>query len=102
VPSVRLTSLPLFTLTSPFVVYEIHRQRAMLESASDPETVSVPQETRGFDEHRFETYSLRSKEDAPDYRYMPDPNLGTLVISEVCSRQCHCGFAFIVVIGTCE
>ncbi|KAK2465978.1 hypothetical protein APHAL10511_001619 [Amanita phalloides] len=64
------------------IIHEIHRQRGILESASDPETASVPQETRGFDEHRFETYRLRSKEDAPDYRYMPDPNLGTLVLSE--------------------
>ena len=45
--------------------------------------MTVPQETRGFDEHRFETYKLRSKEDAPDYRYMPDPNLGILVLSDV-------------------
>ena len=43
----------------------------------------MPQETRGFDENTFETYPLRSKEDAPDYRYMPDPNLGVLAISEV-------------------
>lgn len=44
----------------------------------------VPQETRGFDHHRWETFKLRSKEDAPDYRYMPDPNLGVLRIDEVC------------------
>lgn len=66
------------------LVHEIDRQRAILESAPDVNTASVPQETRGFDEHRFETYKLRSKEDAPDYRYMPDPNLGELVLSKVC------------------
>ncbi|KAG6900421.1 hypothetical protein C0993_010809 [Termitomyces sp. T159_Od127] len=64
------------------IVHEIHRQRAILESGPDVNTASVPQETRGFDEHRFETYKLRSKEDAPDYRYMPDPNLGELVLSK--------------------
>ncbi|KAG6861985.1 hypothetical protein C0995_009169 [Termitomyces sp. Mi166 len=64
------------------ITHEIHRQRAILESAPDTDTASVPQETRGFDEHRFETYKLRSKEDAPDYRYMPDPNLGQLVLSK--------------------
>lgn len=44
---------------------------------------TVPQETRGFNEDTFETFRLRSKEDAPDYRYMPDPNLGELVLSQV-------------------
>ncbi|KAF8231413.1 glutamyl-tRNA amidotransferase [Tricholoma matsutake] len=63
------------------VTHEIHRQRAILESAPDPDTATVPQETRGFDEHRFETYRLRTKENAPDYRYMPDPNLGVLILS---------------------
>ncbi|TCD67512.1 hypothetical protein EIP91_012317 [Steccherinum ochraceum] len=42
----------------------------------------VPQETRGFDEEKAETYALRSKEDAPDYRYMPDPNLPPLLIDQ--------------------
>ncbi|KAG6844528.1 hypothetical protein H0H87_006184 [Tephrocybe sp. NHM501043] len=64
------------------ITHEIGRQRAILESTSDIDAASVPQETRGFDEHRFETYKLRSKEDAPDYRYMPDPNLGELVLSK--------------------
>jgi aspartyl-tRNA(Asn)/glutamyl-tRNA(Gln) amidotransferase subunit B len=63
--------------------HEVHRQRAILESAPDPDIATVSQETRGFDEHRFETYRLRTKEDAPDYRYMPDPNLGVLVLSQV-------------------
>lgn len=44
---------------------------------------SVLQETRGFDEEKAETYALRSKEDAPDYRYMPDPNLPPLLLGEV-------------------
>lgn len=67
--------------------HEIHRQRAILESAPDPDTATVPQETRGFDEHRFETYRLRTKENAPDYRYMPDPNLGVLILSPVISSS---------------
>ncbi|EEB94024.1 hypothetical protein MPER_07241 [Moniliophthora perniciosa FA553] len=57
--------------------HEIERQKDILSSNS-----SVPQETRGFDENRFETYTLRSKEDAPDYRYMPDPNLGVLLVND--------------------
>ncbi|KAF9029019.1 Glutamyl-tRNA amidotransferase B subunit [Hymenopellis radicata] len=56
--------------------HEIERQKALLVT-SQP----VAQETRGFDHHRWETFKLRSKEDAPDYRYMPDPNLGVLAIN---------------------
>lgn len=43
----------------------------------------VPQETRGFDEYTGETFTLRNKEDAPDYRYMPDPNLPPLLLTPV-------------------
>ncbi|MBB2206312.1 Asp-tRNA(Asn)/Glu-tRNA(Gln) amidotransferase subunit GatB [Gluconacetobacter takamatsuzukensis] len=43
---------------------------------------SVDQETRLFDPVRSETRSLRSKEDAHDYRYFPDPDLLPLVIGE--------------------
>ncbi|CAA7258526.1 unnamed protein product [Cyclocybe aegerita] len=59
--------------------HEIKRQTEYL--LANPGS-SVPQETRGFDENTFETFRLRSKEDAPDYRYMPDPNLGVLVLSQ--------------------
>ena len=60
------------------IASEVHRQIELLESGG-----SVAQETRGFDEDKAETYSMRSKEDAPDYRYMPDPNLPPLLIDEV-------------------
>ena len=43
---------------------------------------SVDQETRLFDPARGETRSLRSKEDAHDYRYFPDPDLLPLVLDE--------------------
>lgn len=60
------------------IVCEIHRQTALLSSGQ-----TVAQETRGYDEDSVQTYSLRSKEDAVDYRYMPDPNLGVLKLGEV-------------------
>ncbi|KAF5333549.1 hypothetical protein D9611_002729 [Ephemerocybe angulata] len=60
------------------ITSEIRRHIDILNSP----TPVVAQETRGFDENTFETFKLRSKEDAPDYRYMPDPNLGTLLLSE--------------------
>ncbi len=50
--------------------YEIKRQKEIIESGSE-----VEQETRLFDEKDKITCPMRSKEDAPDYRYFPDPDL---------------------------
>ncbi|MEG3349519.1 Asp-tRNA(Asn)/Glu-tRNA(Gln) amidotransferase subunit GatB [Novacetimonas sp. GS1] len=52
---------------------------------------SVDQETRLFDPSRNETRSLRSKEDAHDYRYFPDPDLLPLVIGEEWVRNLEKG-----------
>ncbi|TFY67655.1 hypothetical protein EVJ58_g1500 [Rhodofomes roseus] len=64
------------------ITSEVRRQIALLENGG-----SVLQETRGFNEDKAETYSSRSKEDAPDYRYMPDPNLPPLLIGETYVSQ---------------
>ena len=50
--------------------YEIERQSKVLQSGE-----LLPQETRLFDEAKKITLPMRSKEDAPDYRYVPDPDL---------------------------
>ena len=50
--------------------YEIKRQREILETGG-----KIQQETRLFDEQKKITLPMRSKEDAPDYRYFPDPDL---------------------------
>lgn len=50
--------------------YEIRRQADILESGGN-----ISQETRLFDEARKVTVSMRGKEDAPDYRYFPEPDL---------------------------
>ncbi len=50
--------------------YEVKRQLKILHSGEEPS-----QETRLFDEKKKITVSMRSKEDAPDYRYFPDPDL---------------------------
>jgi aspartyl-tRNA(Asn)/glutamyl-tRNA(Gln) amidotransferase subunit B len=50
--------------------YEVQRQSDMLRSGGE-----VRQETRLFDEQKKITLAMRSKEDAPDYRYFPDPDL---------------------------
>jgi aspartyl-tRNA(Asn)/glutamyl-tRNA(Gln) amidotransferase subunit B len=49
------------------------------ESTMEP----LKQETRQFDEVKGKTYGLRSKEEAEDYRYMPDSNLPAMVIEQV-------------------
>ncbi len=56
--------------------YEIERQIKLLESGE-----SVTQETRHFDADRNITTALRTKEEAHDYRYFPDPDLVPLEIS---------------------
>ena len=48
----------------------------------------LPQETRTLNEITGETMPLRSKENAEDYRYMPDSNLPALVIQQA-SRRNH-------------
>ncbi len=56
------------------IEYEAERQVALVESGE-----RVTQETRHFDENANRTYSLRSKEEAYDYRYFPEPDLVPVV-----------------------
>ena len=57
--------------------YEANRQVDLLEEGS-----SVDQETRLFDTKKNETRSMRTKEDAHDYRYFPDPDLLPLELND--------------------
>ncbi|MBA1338363.1 MAG: aspartyl-tRNA(Asn)/glutamyl-tRNA(Gln) amidotransferase subunit B [Pelagibacterales bacterium] len=59
------------------IVYEAKRQVNLLESGK-----KISQETRLFDTKKNETRSMRSKEDAHDYRYFPDPDLLPLNIDK--------------------
>lgn len=59
------------------VEYEIKRQVELIQSGG-----TVVQETRGWDDAKQKTISQRSKENADDYRYMPDPDLPPLTIDE--------------------
>lgn len=56
--------------------YEFKRQVEIVEDGG-----TVVQETRGWDDERLVTSSQRSKEDAQDYRYMPDPDIPPIVLS---------------------
>lgn len=57
--------------------YEFRRQVAILESGE-----KVVQETRGWDDAKQTTSSQRSKEDAQDYRYMPDADIPPIVLGD--------------------
>jgi len=59
------------------IVYEAQRQVELIESGK-----KISQETRLFDTKKNETRSMRSKEDAHDYRYFPDPDLLPLNIDK--------------------
>lgn len=59
------------------VDYEVARQIEQLEGGQP-----IAQETRGWDDTKLATFSQRSKEDAHDYRYMPDPDLPPIVLDQ--------------------
>ena len=65
-----------FKFVENAIHYEIQRQSEILEQGND-----VKQETRLYDPSKNETRSMRSKEEANDYRYFPDPDLLPVSIS---------------------
>ena len=73
----EVKNLNSFRFVERAIDIEIERQIALLEGGG-----RVTQETRLYDEIRDETRSMRSKEEAEDYRYFPDPDLLPVVISQ--------------------
>ena len=73
----ELKNINSFRFVERALHHEIKRQIAVVEDGGD-----IIQETRLYDPERDQTRSMRSKEEAHDYRYFPDPDLPPLVISE--------------------
>ena len=73
----EIKNLNSFRFLEKAIEVEARRQIELIEDGG-----TVVQETRLFDPEREETRAMRSKEDAHDYRYFPDPDLPPLVIAQ--------------------
>ena len=73
----ELKNINSFRFIEQAINVEIERQMDILESGG-----SITQETRLFDPVKMETRSMRSKEEANDYRYFPDPDLLPVIITD--------------------
>jgi aspartyl-tRNA(Asn)/glutamyl-tRNA(Gln) amidotransferase subunit B len=73
----EIKNLNSFRFLEEAINYEVRRQIELIEDGG-----TVVQETRLYDPDKKETRSMRSKEDAQDYRYFPDPDLPPLAISQ--------------------
>jgi len=74
---VEIKNLNSFRIMTAAIAYELDRQTTLLDAGG-----TVAQETLGWDEVQQVTLSQRSKEEAHDYRYFPEPDLPPLVISQ--------------------
>ncbi len=78
----EIKNLNSFNFMEKAIQYEVRRQIELIEDGG-----KVVQETRLYDPDKDETRSMRSKEDAMDYRYFPDPDLLPLAITPAWIEQ---------------
>ncbi len=74
---VELKNINSFRFVRKAIEYEIIRQQSVLDSGG-----AVEQETRAWNVDQGKSFTMRSKEEAMDYRYFPDPDLPELVVSD--------------------
>jgi aspartyl-tRNA(Asn)/glutamyl-tRNA(Gln) amidotransferase subunit B len=82
----EIKNLNSFRFLERAILFEVRRQIRILEEGG-----KIVQETRLYDPDRDETRSMRTKEDAHDYRYFPDPDLLPLVVSEAAIERVRAG-----------
>jgi aspartyl-tRNA(Asn)/glutamyl-tRNA(Gln) amidotransferase subunit B len=70
---VEVKNMNSFRSVERAIAFEVERQTGALEAGE-----SLVQETRGWDDGRGETYTMRLKEESQDYRYFPEPDLPPL------------------------
>ncbi len=73
----ELKNLNSFKFVQKAIEFEVARQTKVLDQGD-----TVKQETRLYDSDRGETFPMRSKEEAHDYRYFPDPDLVPILVDE--------------------
>ena len=79
-----IKNLNSFKFIEAAINYEVERQINLIESGE-----IIIQETRLYDANKNETRSMRSKEEANDYRYFPDPDLLPVLITEETTKTCR-------------
>ncbi len=77
---VEIKNINSFKSVERAALYEINRMTSLLESNKEEDIV---QETRGWNDSKNMTYSMRSKENAHDYRYFPEPDIPKLFLHKL-------------------